>query len=59
MRENKKVQELYKKHTQHIERDVSHLGDAENYNDVIDFISSFKPNVYMLARCCTDGVYTL
>lgn len=59
MRSNKKVQEIYKIHTQHISRDVKHLGEAENEQDILNIVKEIKPNVYMLSSCCVDGEPTL
>jgi hypothetical protein len=59
MRKNNYVQQIYDLHTRRLSRDVKHLGDAESLDDVANTIEFVKPNVYMLAKCCTDGVPTL
>ncbi len=59
MRQNCKIQELYRAHTQRIACDTEHVGDAENARDVLDLADKINPNVYMLAKCCVDGETTL
>ena len=59
MRPNIKVQELYRIHTEHIPSDTKHLGEAESIQDILSIVEKIQPNVYMLAKCCTDGKPTL
>jgi len=59
MRPNRKIQELYRAHTEHIPRDTEHVGEAESVQDVLSLMGRVKPNVYMLAKCCVDGEPTL
>ena len=59
MIENPKVQHIYEMHTRHISRDAKHLGDADGLDDVVKIMEDIHPQVYMLARCCTDGTPTL
>ena len=56
---NPEVQHRYELHTKYLSRDIMHLGDAEGLEDVIEVIEKIHPNVYMLARCCSDGAPTL
>lgn len=59
MKPNVASQKRYDFHNSHLRRDARHLGDAENFDDIVSVIDSISPNVYMLSRSCVDGVATL
>ena len=59
MKNNKIVQELFEVHTRHIPRQTIHLGDAENWRDIMNVKNKINAKLYMLSKCCTDGTPTL